>query len=301
MYSNIITMKIYYHPGIFKDSIIFKQLDNLHKYISFDVNTIFTFLSSNYHSNLIIYSASIIHLYGLLYYDSPFYLTITFINSILMFLMSFILFAINKFSEIDSINYSWINPIVGIPIIFVLYNNLNILLQNNSNIEIDTEVDNLEKYKQVQFIDNNNDNNDNDDNDDNYDDNKDKFSSNEHSNDSNESIEPNESNESNESNLENTLHNLDDCVQPIQSYYIDDQGTVELSKEYIEKYEINIELIDYIKKDCIYSYTTYLVNKSRLNQEEVQEINQIVGEKLTGREKRMLIRHINKLIVNKLT
>lgn len=93
-------------------------------------------------------------------------------------------------------------------------------------------------------------------------------------------------------------NNINDDSSDDEEIIFDDEFAI--SKEYITKYDLSPEVTMHIQ-ECVICYKNNLSKKSRLSQEEIDEIDKIIVNKLSSRDKRNLVRYLNKIILTKLS
>jgi hypothetical protein len=94
------------------------------------------------------------------------------------------------------------------------------------------------------------------------------------------------------------LKDINDESSDDEENILDDE--FQISKEYITKYDLSPEVTMHIQ-ECVLCYKNNLSKKSRLSQEEIDEIDKIIINKLSSRDKRNLVRYLNKIILTKLS
>jgi hypothetical protein len=235
--------------------------------------------------NVLFLICCFIQLIGLYYSDSKYYWSVNLKNFLLLTGIFFTNLITYIFNQINQNNYStniWINSFVNITLVYLFMNNQNILFDtknytNSVFIDDDYEFEQSNSKNTILF----------EDNQDNVQDN----------------IQDNEDNQDNQDNQD------DQDDQDDEDYELEDQDdqdnqdnqddSFEFKKEYLNKYFVFDEVDQYVDYN-ISVYKKILLGNSRLTNKEMDEITNILGNKISNRENRMLIRAINQIIKKKL-
>ncbi len=202
------------------------------------------------------------------------YPTVIIENTFLIWFMIFINFLIKYLETNDKTNYSWLNILIDFPVLYMIISNIY-----NSEHNQHEQINQIESQSQSN----------------NYTTNQ--YNQSDDSNESNESTESTESTESNESNESNNSNesNQDDTITS-KTNYMSEEEYHKLNSILCEKYD------EYINS-LIYEYEYSIANLKesiRLNDDDVEEIEKIIEDKLSSRQVRLLIRTINSIYQKKI-
>jgi hypothetical protein len=109
--------------------------------------------------------------------------------------------------------------------------------------------------------------------------------------------EDNQDNQDDQDDQDDEDYELED--QDDQDNQDNQDDSFEFKKEYLNKYFVFDEVDQYVDYN-ISVYKKILLGNSRLTNKEMDEITNILGNKISNRENRMLIRAINQIIKKKL-
>ncbi len=207
------------------------------------------------------------------------------INTVMIIMMVIVNYLLKYMSTIDKTDYTVLNYIVDFPIIYIIFDNLikteEYIKENNSSS--DHEEDKSEQYNiQINIM----------------------TDSNVRSN-SDIIIESNDNEIQEDQEIQEIQEDQEDQVNPeykeeqISSeniYYTEEEYNERLNQEIIEKYDNQLNCI-------IYEYELKILeikNNIRLTDDEINEIDNVVGDKLSNRELRLLVRIINNIYLKKI-
>jgi hypothetical protein len=233
------------------------------------------YLIDNFNPTFLIYFGLLINILAHIFFiglKNPDYILSIFTNSFLIVGMVFITHLVKYMEKVDNENYSWMNYIIDIPIIYIILNNIYEVKNKYNN---HPDLQDLDPTTQSYI------------------------SKSEEDEDEDEDEEEDEEDEDDEEDEENEENEEDEEDEEVE----EDEKPDNMSElEYEKMNEVLVEKYNQFMNKINIQYEnrlTYLRENLRLTDEEVTQIEKVC-EKLTKRQFRLVLRTINTIYQEKL-